>query len=57
MFELFYSSPLKCGGTFVEIGALDGVTLSNSFFFEVRLKTVERLGGFERHGGGVRSPF
>ena len=57
MFELFYSSPLKCGGTFVEIGALDGINFSNSFFFEVRFRTVERLGGFERHGGGLRSPF
>ena len=37
MFEQFYKSPLKCGGTFVEIGALDGVTYSNSLFFEKAL--------------------
>lgn len=34
MFEQFYKHPLKCAGTIVEIGALDGLTYSNSYFFE-----------------------
>ena len=29
-----FSSPLKCGGTVLETGAFDGVTYSNSKFFE-----------------------
>ena len=37
MYELFYKSPPKCGGTIVEIGALDGLTYSNSYFFEMAL--------------------
>ena len=37
MFEKFYKSPLKCGGVFVEIGALDGLKYSNSYFFEKAL--------------------
>ena len=38
MFGLFYKHPLKCGGTMVEIGALDGMQYSNSWFFEKALK-------------------
>jgi len=34
LFEKFYQNPLKCSGIFVEIGALDGLKFSNSFFFE-----------------------
>jgi len=34
MFEKYYENPVKCGGTFVEIGALDGLLYSNSYFFE-----------------------
>lgn len=37
MYELFYKSPPKCSGTIVEIGALDGLTYSNSYFFEMAL--------------------
>ena len=33
----FFSQPLKCGGTFVEMGALDGLKLSISLFFERHL--------------------
>lgn len=35
IFDKFYSKPLKCGGTVLEIGGFDGKTLSNSWFFEV----------------------
>ena len=34
MFEKYYENPIKCSGTFVEIGALDGFLYSNSYFFE-----------------------
>jgi hypothetical protein len=35
MLESFFSTPqLKCQGTFIEMGALDGSQLSNSWFFE-----------------------
>jgi hypothetical protein len=35
MLESFFSTPrLKCQGTFIEMGALDGSELSNSWFFE-----------------------
>ena len=37
MFEKFYKHPLKCGGIIVEIGALDGLMYSNSYFFEKAL--------------------
>ena len=37
VFNHFFSQPLKCGGTFVEMGALDGLTLSVSLFFERHL--------------------
>ena len=37
MYEQFYKNPLKCGGVFVEIGALDGRRYSNSLFFETSL--------------------
>ena len=30
----YFSKPLKCGGTFVEMGAYNGITLSVSLFFE-----------------------
>ena len=32
MFEKYYENPIKCSGTFVEIGALDGLLYSNSYF-------------------------
>lgn len=38
VFEKFFKSPLKKEGFFVEIGALDGVHYSNSYFFEKLLK-------------------
>ena len=37
LFNLFYSNPPKCGGLILEIGALDGLKWSNSFFFEQAL--------------------
>ena len=37
MFTQFYKSPPKCNGVFVEIGALDGLRYSNSYFFEKAL--------------------
>ena len=37
VFKHFFSQPLKCGGTFVEMGAFDGLTLSISLFFERHL--------------------
>ena len=35
IFEKFFSKPLKCGGTVLEIGGFDGKTYSNSWFYEV----------------------
>ena len=37
VFKQFFSQPLKCGGTFVEMGAFDGLNLSISLFFERHL--------------------
>ena len=37
IFSYFFSRPLKCGGTFVEMGAYDGLHLSISLFFERHL--------------------
>jgi len=37
VFNNFYSSPIKCGGTVVEIGGFDGKTFSNSWYFEYAL--------------------
>ena len=37
VFKQFFSEPLKCGGTFVEMGAFDGLNLSISLFFERHL--------------------
>ena len=35
LFEKYYDNPIKCGGTFVEIGALDGLLYSNSYFLSM----------------------
>ena len=37
VFDIFFSNPLKCKGTVVEIGGLNGKRLSNSWFFEYAL--------------------
>ena len=37
LFKRYFSSPLRCNGTFVELGALDGVHFSNTLFFEENL--------------------
>ena len=37
VFKQFFSESLKCGGTFVEMGAFDGLSLSVSLFFERHL--------------------
>ena len=37
IFKHFFSQPLKCGGTFVEMGAFNGLDLSISLFFERHL--------------------
>ena len=37
IFKRYFSEPLKCGGTFVEMGALNGLLLSVSLFFERHL--------------------
>jgi FkbM family methyltransferase len=34
LFHRYFRSPLVCHGVFVEIGALDGIRYSNSYFFE-----------------------
>lgn len=34
LYEIFYTNPLNCCGTIVEIGAGDGALYSTSFFFE-----------------------
>ena len=34
LFHRYFRSPLVCHGVFVEIGALDGIQYSNSYFFE-----------------------
>ena len=34
IFEIFYTNPMKCCGTIVEIGAGDGLTGSASYFFQ-----------------------
>ena len=34
LLKSFFSEPLKCGGTFVEMGAYNGITFSISLFFE-----------------------
>ncbi len=34
LYEIFYTNPLNCCGTIVEVGAGDGVQYSTSFFFE-----------------------
>ncbi len=34
LFNLFFASPTVCKGTFLELGALDGVKYSNTKFFE-----------------------
>ena len=36
--EKFYGGKPKCGGTIVEIGALDGISYSNSWYFEHALQ-------------------
>ncbi|KAI2504360.1 methyltransferase [Fragilaria crotonensis] len=37
IFHKFYAEDPKCGGVVVEIGGLDGITFSNSWFFEYAL--------------------
>lgn len=37
MYDLFFKSPIKHNGTFIEVGAADGVRYSNSLFFEESL--------------------
>ena len=41
LMEVYYTNPLKCGGTIVEIGTGDGLTYSTSYYFEVR-ETLEQ---------------
>ena len=38
LFKRYFSTPLRCNGTFVELGALDGVQFSNTLFFEENLE-------------------
>ena len=40
IFDEFFANPLKCGGTVVEMGGMDGKNFSNSWFFQVRSKNV-----------------
>jgi hypothetical protein len=37
LFDTFFSDPLKCEGTVVEIGGLNGKMFSNSWFFQYAL--------------------
>eukprot|EP00592_Proboscia_alata_P017812 CAMPEP_0194394922 /NCGR_PEP_ID=MMETSP0174-20130528/124126_1 /TAXON_ID=216777 /ORGANISM="Proboscia alata, Strain PI-D3" /LENGTH=1903 /DNA_ID=CAMNT_0039190781 /DNA_START=60 /DNA_END=5771 /DNA_ORIENTATION=- len=34
LMEVYYTNPLKCGGTIVEVGTGDGLTFSTSYYFE-----------------------
>ena len=34
LFRRFFADPLRCNGTFLELGALNGISLSNTLFFE-----------------------
>jgi FkbM family methyltransferase len=43
LYERFYKHPVKCNGTIVEMGALDGKLLSISKFFEDQLKWTSIL--------------
>ncbi|KAK2150652.1 hypothetical protein LSH36_396g00021 [Paralvinella palmiformis] len=37
LFKNYFNDPTICGGLYVEIGALDGITYSNTKFFEDNL--------------------
>jgi hypothetical protein len=43
LYERFYKHPVKCNGTIVEMGALDGKLFSISKFFEDHLKWTSIL--------------
>lgn len=43
IYEIFYSNPLNCCGTIVEVGAGEGITDSASYFFEMGMNWTSIL--------------
>lgn len=43
LYEIFYTNPLNCCGTIVEVGAGDGAQHSTSFFFELGMNWTTHL--------------
>lgn len=43
LYEIFYSNPLNCCGTIVEVGAGDGLQFSTSYFFEKGMNWTAHL--------------
>lgn len=43
LYEIFYTNPLNCCGTIVEVGAEDGMQFSTSYFFEKGMNWTAHL--------------